>query len=163
MPGGPATVLAGQRPGIKEVDDGIWIVSFMQYDLEYIDLEQRSLQSLDNPFGTRLSPMFQVRSVTHVSGTDQSFVVPQDRPPEKARPVAVQGIGRGRVRAYSGSSGSAGGGGGGMSPPATVLNRSYRAATLARSDRARRCFVCRPCQRVADSVLRFRADRSSRV
>src|SRR5258707_15876624 len=32
MPGGPATVLAGQRPGIKEVDDGIWIVSFMRDD-----------------------------------------------------------------------------------------------------------------------------------
>src|SRR6266404_4567388 len=32
MPGRPATVLAGQRPGIKEVDDGIWIVSFMRDD-----------------------------------------------------------------------------------------------------------------------------------
>jgi hypothetical protein len=35
------TVLAGQRVGIKEVDEGIWIVSFMHYDLDYIDLEQR--------------------------------------------------------------------------------------------------------------------------
>lgn len=52
-----STVLAGQRVGIKEVDDGIWIVSFMQYDLGYIDLEQKTLQPLDNPFGTRLSPM----------------------------------------------------------------------------------------------------------
>ena len=50
-------VLAGQRVGIKEVDDGIWIVSFMRYDLGYIDLEQRTLQPLDNPFGPRLSPM----------------------------------------------------------------------------------------------------------
>jgi transposase InsO family protein len=50
-------VLAGQRVGIKEVDDGIWIVSFMQYDLGYIDLEQKTLQPLDNPFGPRLSPM----------------------------------------------------------------------------------------------------------
>ena len=24
-----STVLAGQRPGIKKVDDGIWLVSFM--------------------------------------------------------------------------------------------------------------------------------------
>ena len=46
-----------QRIGIKEVDDGIWIVSFMRYDLGYIDLEQRTLQPLDNPFGPRLSPM----------------------------------------------------------------------------------------------------------
>ena len=50
-------VLAGQRLGIKEVDDGIWLVSFMRYDLGYIDLEQRTLQTIDNPFGTRLSPM----------------------------------------------------------------------------------------------------------
>jgi hypothetical protein len=31
-----STVLAGQRLGIKEVDDGIWIVSFMHYDLGFI-------------------------------------------------------------------------------------------------------------------------------
>ena len=52
-----STVLAGQRLGIKEVDDGIWLVSFMHYDLGYIDLEQKTLQALDNPFGPRLSPM----------------------------------------------------------------------------------------------------------
>ena len=52
-----STVLAGQSLGIKEVDDDIWLVSFMQYDLGYIDLEQRTLQTIDNPFGTRLSPM----------------------------------------------------------------------------------------------------------
>lgn len=52
-----SAVLAGQRLGIREVDDGIWLVSFMQYDLGYIDLEQRTLQPLDNPFGPRLSPM----------------------------------------------------------------------------------------------------------
>ncbi len=52
-----STVLAGQRVGIKEVDDAIWLVSFMDYDLGYIDLEQRTLQPLDNPFGTRLLPM----------------------------------------------------------------------------------------------------------
>lgn len=52
-----STVLAGQKLGIKEVDEGIWLVSFMLYDLGYIDLEQRTLQPLDNPFGSRLSPM----------------------------------------------------------------------------------------------------------
>ncbi len=52
-----STVLAGQKLGIEEVDDGIWLVSFMHYDLGYIDLEQRTLQTIDNPFGTRLSPM----------------------------------------------------------------------------------------------------------
>jgi hypothetical protein len=52
-----STVLAGQRLGLKEVDEGIWLVSFMHYDLGYIDLEQKTLQTLDNPFGPRLSPM----------------------------------------------------------------------------------------------------------
>ena len=52
-----STVMAGQRLGIKEVDDGIWLVTFMTYDLGYIDLEQKTLQPIDNPFGTRLSPM----------------------------------------------------------------------------------------------------------
>jgi transposase InsO family protein len=49
-----STALSGQRLGIKEVDDGIWLVSFMKYDLGYVDLEQKSLQPLDNPFGPRL-------------------------------------------------------------------------------------------------------------
>ena len=52
-----STVLAGQSLGIKEVDEGIWLVSFMHYDLGYFDLEQKTLQPLDNPFGTRVSPM----------------------------------------------------------------------------------------------------------
>jgi hypothetical protein len=46
-----------QKLGIKEVDDGIWLVSFMHYDLGCFDLEQKTLQPLNNPFGTRLSPM----------------------------------------------------------------------------------------------------------
>ena len=52
-----STVMAGQRLGIKEVDDAIWLVSFMHYHLGYIDLQQRTPQTIDNPFGTRLSPM----------------------------------------------------------------------------------------------------------
>ena len=52
-----STVLAGQKLGIKEVDEGIWLVSFMHYDLGFIDLEQRTLQPTDNPFGPGLSPM----------------------------------------------------------------------------------------------------------
>lgn len=52
-----STVLAGQKLGIKEVDDAIWLVSFLEYDLGYIDLEQKTLQTIDNPFGTRLLPM----------------------------------------------------------------------------------------------------------
>ncbi len=52
-----STALAGQKLGIKEVDEGIWLVSFTHHDLGYIDLEQRTLQTIDNPRGTRLSPM----------------------------------------------------------------------------------------------------------
>ena len=46
-------VFCGQTLGIKEVEENVWLVSFMQYDLGYIDLEERTLQPLDNPFGAR--------------------------------------------------------------------------------------------------------------
>jgi transposase InsO family protein len=46
--------LAGQAVGIKEVDDGIWLVSFMNYDLGYVDLEEKTLQPLENPFGPKV-------------------------------------------------------------------------------------------------------------
>ena len=49
--------LAGQAVGVKEVDNGIWLVSFMQYDLGYIDLEEKTLQPLENPFGPKVLPM----------------------------------------------------------------------------------------------------------
>jgi len=46
--------LAGQALGIKEVEEGIWLVSFMEYDLGYIDLEEKTLQPLDNHFGPKV-------------------------------------------------------------------------------------------------------------
>jgi transposase InsO family protein len=52
-----STSLAGQAVGIKEVDQGIWLVSFMDYDLGYIDLEEKTLQPLQNPFGPKVLPM----------------------------------------------------------------------------------------------------------
>ena len=52
-----STVFAGQAVGIKEVEEGTWLVSFMDYDLGYIDLEEKTLQPLDNPFGPKLLPM----------------------------------------------------------------------------------------------------------
>ena len=45
-------VFAGQTLGLKEVEENTWLVSFMDYDLGYIDLEERSLQPLANPFGS---------------------------------------------------------------------------------------------------------------
>jgi hypothetical protein len=52
-----STVFAGQSVGFKQISEHIWLVSFVHYDLGYIDLEQKTLQPLDNPFGPRLSPM----------------------------------------------------------------------------------------------------------
>jgi transposase InsO family protein len=52
-----STCLAGQAVGIKEVEDDIWLVSFMDYDLGYIDLEEKTLQPLPNPFGPKVLPM----------------------------------------------------------------------------------------------------------
>ena len=52
-----STSLAGQAVGVKELDDGIWLVSFMDYDLGCFDLETRVLEPLENPFGPKVSPM----------------------------------------------------------------------------------------------------------
>jgi hypothetical protein len=60
-----STSLAGQEVGIKQVDQRICLVSFMDYDLGYIDLEEKTLQPLDNPFGPRVSSE---RSVKDLSG-----------------------------------------------------------------------------------------------
>ncbi len=40
--------------GIKEVQHAIWLVSIMDYDLGYFDLETRVLE---NPFGPKVLPM----------------------------------------------------------------------------------------------------------
>ena len=52
-----SVTLAGQAVGIKEVDDGVWLVSFMHYDLGYVDLEEKTLQPLENPFGAKVLPL----------------------------------------------------------------------------------------------------------
>ncbi len=52
---------AGQAVGIEEVDDGIWLVGFMNYDLGDIDLEEKTLQPLNKSL--------RAKSVTYVSGT----------------------------------------------------------------------------------------------
>ena len=55
--GASGSVFAGQAVSIKEVHDDIWLVSFVDYDLGYVDLDTRVLEPLDNPFGPRLLPM----------------------------------------------------------------------------------------------------------
>lgn len=52
--------LAGQAVGVKEVDHGIWLVSFMDYDLGYIDLEKNFAAPAES---------LRTKSVTFVSGT----------------------------------------------------------------------------------------------
>ena len=49
--------LAGQNVGIKQVEDKIWLVSFMEYDLGFFDHETGRLSSVDNPFAPKVSPM----------------------------------------------------------------------------------------------------------
>jgi len=39
------------RPfGIRKVKEGIWLVRLVRYDLGYIDLKEKTLQPVDNPF-----------------------------------------------------------------------------------------------------------------
>jgi putative transposase len=52
-----STVFAGQRVGIKQVSDLIWLVSFMGYDLGYFDHETCRLEPIENPFGPKVLPM----------------------------------------------------------------------------------------------------------
>ena len=47
--------------GVKERDNGIWLVSFMDYEFGYIDLEETTLQPLEKPL--------RAKSVTYVLGT----------------------------------------------------------------------------------------------
>ncbi len=47
-------VFSGQSMGLKEVNDGIWLVSFMDYDLGYFDVDDEKFEPLANPFGPRL-------------------------------------------------------------------------------------------------------------
>jgi hypothetical protein len=48
---------AGQRVGVKQVEEKIWLVSFMRYDLGFFDHETCRIESAANPFAARLSPM----------------------------------------------------------------------------------------------------------
>ncbi len=46
-----STVFAGQSVGIAEVDDHIWLVSFLDYDLGYFDQDTGRIEPAGNPFG----------------------------------------------------------------------------------------------------------------
>lgn len=44
-------VFAGQKVGLKEIEDKIWLVSFMDYDLGFFDEDSPTFTPLANPFG----------------------------------------------------------------------------------------------------------------
>ena len=52
-----STVFAGQKVGVKQVTNSVWLVSFMQYDLGYFDAETVRLEPIENPFRANVLPM----------------------------------------------------------------------------------------------------------
>ena len=52
-----STVFAGQKVGVKQVGDKIWLLSFMDYDLGFFDEETTRLEPLPNPFQAKVLPM----------------------------------------------------------------------------------------------------------
>ena len=52
-----STVFAGQNVGIKEVEEKIWLVTFMNYDLGFFDHEAGRVECAENPFGAKVLPM----------------------------------------------------------------------------------------------------------
>ena len=48
---------AGQKVGIKQVDDRLWLTSFMTYDLGYFDEDSCRLEPIEDPFGSKVLPM----------------------------------------------------------------------------------------------------------
>lgn len=50
-------VFAGQPVAVRQVEDRVWLVSFLTYDLGYFDDESCRLEPINNPFGSAVSPM----------------------------------------------------------------------------------------------------------
>lgn len=46
---------AGVEVGIKKMKDGIWVVSFLKYDLGYFDDKNRKVEPIANPFANDTS------------------------------------------------------------------------------------------------------------
>ncbi|MGV0912062.1 hypothetical protein [Martelella sp. FOR1707] len=47
-------VFAGQIFGLREVEDGIWIVSFLGYDLGFFDNNEDGVEPAENPFAPEI-------------------------------------------------------------------------------------------------------------
>jgi putative transposase len=50
-------VFAGQDVGVRQVDERLWLVTFMHYDLGYFDDETCRLEPIENPFAPKVLPM----------------------------------------------------------------------------------------------------------
>lgn len=55
-----STVLAGEKVGITEVDEKIWLVQLMDFDLGYFDTDSCRIELATDPF--------EIKHVTHVIG-----------------------------------------------------------------------------------------------
>ena len=79
-----STVFAGQKVGIKQVSEEIWLVTFMDYDLGYFDHETCRLEPLENPFGPKLlNPV-----------TSSNAAAPANEAAREARPLGAVASGR---------------------------------------------------------------------
>ena len=53
-----STVFEGQYVGIREEEDGIWVVSFLDYDLGFFDQQDKRVEPVgSNPFAPKVLPM----------------------------------------------------------------------------------------------------------
>jgi putative transposase len=50
-------VFAGQKVGIREISEKIWLVTFMHYDLGFFDQEADRVECAPNPFSAKVSTM----------------------------------------------------------------------------------------------------------
>ena len=51
-------VFARQQVGVRHVDERLWLVTLMHYDLGYFDDETCRLEPIEYPFGPTVLPMF---------------------------------------------------------------------------------------------------------
>jgi putative transposase len=51
------SAFAGQDVGIKEVEEGIWVVTFLDFDLGYFDENNSRIEPVEDPFNKKVLPM----------------------------------------------------------------------------------------------------------
>jgi putative transposase len=52
-----SSVFAGQNVGITQIDDKIWLVQFMDFEIGYFDTDSCRIEPTANPFGGKLLPL----------------------------------------------------------------------------------------------------------